>query len=69
MAFMKRPAHRVFDYPTRFYKPENDDKEKRKRKLGFSRKSRHNRKKANPIIWVIILIIVLLVYLKLSNVG
>lgn len=69
MAFMKRPANRVFDYPPRFYKPEKDETEKRKRKLGFSRKSRYNRKKANPIIWIIILIIVLLVYLKLSNVG
>ncbi len=34
--FMKRPNHRVFDYPARFYKPETDEKEKRKKKLGFS---------------------------------
>ena len=27
---MKRPRHRVFDYPPRFYKPEEDEKERKK---------------------------------------
>ena len=34
--FMKKPSHRVFDYPARFYKPETDEKEKRKKKIRLS---------------------------------
>jgi len=43
---MKRPRHRVFDYPFRFYKPEEDEQERRKRKLGFTsyRKYKHQKK-------------------------
>jgi len=33
---MKKPQHRIFDYPPRFYKPEQDKGERRKRKLGFA---------------------------------
>jgi len=25
---MKKPRHRIFDYPPRFYKPEEDDNER-----------------------------------------
>ena len=31
--FMKKPSHRVFDYPPRFYEPETDEREKRKTQL------------------------------------
>lgn len=67
--FMKKPVHRIFDYPPRFYKPEDDQSEKRKRKLGFSRKIKSIRKKRSPLIWIAILILVILAYLKLSGVG
>ena len=68
--FMKRPNNRVFDYPPRFYKPEKDEHERKKRRLGFSRKLRANRRKTrSPLIWIILLIIIILVYLKLIAVS
>lgn len=68
--FMKRPAHRVFDYPPRFYKPEEDERERKKRKLGFSRKVRTSRRKTrSPLIWIILLIIIILAYLKLKGLS
>ena len=68
--FMKRPNHRIFDYPPRFYKPEEDERERKKRKLGFSRKVRASRRKTrNPLIWIILLIIIILVYLKLVSLS
>lgn len=67
--FMKRPAHRVFDYPPRFYKPENDETEKRKKKLGFARKIKAQRRRKSPMIWIILAIIVIFIYLKLSGLG
>ena len=66
--FMKRPRNRVFDYTPRFYVPEKDEQERRKRKMGFSRKLKSNRRKTrNPLIWIILLIIIILVYLKLVS--
>ncbi len=67
--FFKKTPHRVFDYTPRFYKPEDDKKEKRKRKLGFSRQLQINRKKRNPFIWVLLIIVAILVYLKLSGIA
>lgn len=67
--FMKKPANRVFDYPPRFYKPETDEKEKRKRKLGFTRKAKSYRNRRSPMIWIILAIIIVLIYLKLSGLG
>ena len=63
--FFKRPRHRVFDYTPRFYKPEEDKDEKRKRKLGFRRQSKVQQNKRSPFIWLIIIIIAIYVYLKL----
>ncbi|MGA8263531.1 MAG: hypothetical protein WB779_03730 [Ignavibacteriaceae bacterium] len=67
---MKRPTNRVFEYPPRFYKPEDDERERKKRKLGFSRTLKTNRRKTrSPLIWIILLIIIILVYLKLSGLS
>lgn len=68
--FMKKPSHRVFDYPPRFYKPEADEIEKKKKKLGFTRKIKsHRRKQRSPLIWIILAIIVVFIYLKLAGLG
>lgn len=67
--FFKKTTHRIFDYTPRFYKPEDDIDEKRKRKLGFRRQLTINRKKRNPFIWVILIIIGILIYLKLIGVN
>jgi len=65
--FIKRPRHRIFDYTPRFYKPEEDSTEKRKKKLGFKRQLKSGRKKRNPIIWGIFVLAAIYIYLKLSG--
>ncbi len=65
--FMKKPSHRIFDYPPRFYEPETDEKEKRKKKLGFRYQRKRIRKKKNPVIWGIYVIAVVYLYLKFSG--
>lgn len=65
---MKRPRHRVFDYEPRFYKPEEDPDEKRKRKLGFRRSRKQLKKGRSPLYWLIILIIILHLYLRFINI-
>jgi ATP/ADP translocase len=65
--FMKRPRHRVFDYPPRFYKPETDEQERRKRRLGFTRQRKYIRRKRSPFIWLILIIMVIYIILKLGG--
>lgn len=64
---MKRPKHRVFDYPPRFYKPEEDEQEKKKRRLGFSRQRKFKPRKRSPIIWIILFLMVLYLIIKFSR--
>lgn len=66
--FFKKTPHRVFDYTPRFYKPEDDKDEKLKRKLGFRRQMKMNRKKKSPMIWLLLVIIAVYVYLKLTGI-
>lgn len=66
--FFKKPPHRIFDYTPRFYKPEEDKDEKLKRKLGFRRQMKMNRKKRSPLIWLVLIIIVIYAYLKLTGI-
>jgi len=65
---MKKPQYRKFDYQPRYYKPEEDEGEKRKRRLGFrtTRKFK-SRKFRNPIYWLVIFLIVFYLYLKLKG--
>jgi len=65
--FIKRPKHRIFDYSPRFYNPENDPVEKRKKKLGFKRQLKSIRKKRSPVIWILFIVVVIYIYLKLSG--
>ncbi len=65
--FMKKPRNRIFDYPSRFYNPETDVKEKQKRKLGFTRQRKYNTKKRSPAVWGIFIILAVYIYLKLSG--
>lgn len=63
----RKPRHRVFDYTPRFYKPEKDEQERKKRKLGFRRNSIKKRQKRSPIIWGIMVVLVIIVYLKFAG--
>jgi hypothetical protein len=65
--FIKKPKHRIFDYSPRFYNPENDPVEKRKKKLGFKRELKSIRKKRSPVIWILFIVVVIYIYLKLSG--
>lgn len=65
---MKRPRHRIFDYTPQFYKPDEDQKEKRKKKLGFKRQLVSSRKKKNPFLWLVFVLLVIYVYLKITGV-
>lgn len=64
---MKKPKYRVFDYTPRFYKPEEDEQERKKRKLGFSSARKKIQRKKIPIIWIVILFIVIYLYLKIAG--
>ena len=64
---MKKPRHRVFDYPTRFYKSQEDPQEKLKKRLGFQSYRKFNRKKKSPIIWLIFILAIIFIIIKLSN--
>jgi uncharacterized membrane protein (DUF106 family) len=66
--FFKKTPHRVFDYTPRFYKPEDDKDQKLKRKLGFRRQMKMNRKKKSPMIWLLLVIIAVYIYLKLTGI-
>lgn len=66
--FFKKPRHKTFDYTPRFYKPEEDKNERRKKKLGFRRQIKVQRRKKSPLIWVLLVIIVIYIYLKLTGI-
>ncbi len=66
---MKKPRHRIFEYPPRFYKPEDDPQEKLKKRLGFQSYRKFRQKKKSPIIWIIFIIAVIFIIIKLSSKG
>lgn len=65
--FMKKPSHKRFDYQPRFYKPELDEEEKRKRRLGFRSTLRKSRNSTIPWPYIIMLMIILFIFLKYNG--
>jgi hypothetical protein len=65
--FIKKPKHRKFDYQPRYYKPSEDDSERKKRKLGF--RSNYKNKTSVKIPWPYIIMILFIVYLFLKFNG
>lgn len=64
----KPPKYRSFDYTPRFYKPEEDEEEKRKRRLGFRTVKPKQRKKGMSLfVMVALLILAVLFFLKLGT--
>ncbi len=63
----KKIKNRAFDYEPRFYKPEEDVDEKRKRKLGFRTAQRKVTRKKSPIMWVIMLVMILYIIAKWND--
>lgn len=66
---MKKPRHRIFEYTSRFYKPEEDEKEIRKRKLGFRSYRKFTHKKKSPIIWIVFILVIIFIIIKLTGKG
>lgn len=64
---MKRPKHRVFDYTPRFYKPEHDEINKKRKKMNFNSVKNFQRKKRIPVIWLVLVVLLIYLYLKLSG--
>ncbi len=65
--FMKSPRHKIFDYTPRFYAPETDPLERKKRKLGFRTQRKHISRKKSPILWIILIIAILFILVKLGR--
>lgn len=66
--FFKKPRHRIYEYIPRFYKPESDPNERRKRKLGFKRQLGINKSKKNSFRLIALILVVLYLYLWMSGV-
>ena len=66
---MKKPQHRIFNYPSRFYKPEKDPQEKLRKRLGFQSYRKFRQKKKSPIIWLVFIIALIFIIIKLSGKG
>lgn len=64
---MKKPKNRIFEYTPRFYKPELDEKERKKRKLGFSSQRNKLRRKRSPVVWLVVILIIVFLYLKFAR--
>jgi hypothetical protein len=63
--FIKKPTHKKFEYIPRFYKPEKDSEERRKRKLGFRHFRKYSQKGTSSIlIWLISIFIILWFIIK-----
>jgi hypothetical protein len=65
--FGRRPSHRIFDYVPRHYDPMKDEDERRKRRLGFRRKSRRLARKRSPVIWLVFIAVVIYLILKFGG--
>ena len=65
--FIKKPAHRKFDYQPRYYNPKEDETEKRKRRLGFKYNKKSGRGKNLPVAYIIMLLIILYIFLKYNG--
>lgn len=61
---LKRPKAKQFDYTPRFYDPDNDPEERRKKRLGFRSARKAQRKRRNPVYWLMLFFIILYLYLR-----
>lgn len=63
--FLKKPQNRKFEYIPRFYVPEHDKDERRKRKLGFRNHRKFKKRGVSSIIlWLISIIIIIWFIIK-----
>lgn len=65
--FFKKIKNREFDYIPRFYKPEEDQEERRKKRLKFRVDTSLKRKTKSPLLLVVFLIVIIYFIIKLSG--
>jgi hypothetical protein len=65
--FMKKPRHRIFDYTPRFYNPDTDPVERKKRQLGFRSTRKHISRRKSPVLWILLIIVIVFILIKLQN--
>jgi len=67
--FMRKPSYRSFDYTPRFYKPEDDEENRRRWRLSVKLNSQRKQRRQRPVILYLgILALVIYMYLALSGV-
>lgn len=65
--FMKRPTYRKFDYEPRYYKPDQDPSERRRRRLGFRSNVKRRVNSKIPWLFIIMLAVILFMFLKFNG--
>ena len=65
--FIKKPSHRKFEYQPKHYKPQLDEEEKRKRRLGFSSAYRNKTSSKKPYVYIIMVAIIFYIFLKYNG--
>lgn len=63
----KKLKNKSFDYQPRYYKPDEDQQEKRKRKLGFRSNQGKSTRKKSPITWVLMLLVIIYIIAKYNG--
>jgi hypothetical protein len=67
--FMRKPTYRNFDYIPRFYKPEEDEENRRRWRLNVKFRSQRKASRKRPVILYLgILALAVYMYLSLSGV-
>jgi ATP/ADP translocase len=65
--FFKKIQNRKFDHIPRFYNPDDDKEEKRKKKLKFRVDAGLKRKTKSPILFIVFLLVIIYFIVKLSG--
>ncbi len=65
--FKKRILNRKFDYQPRFYDALSDESERKKKRLGFSRKRKINKGKSGILRAIIIVILIIFAMILMSK--
>ena len=65
--FFKKRTNKKFEYEPRFYKPEDDDSVKRKRKISLGIQRERQLQKSSNVKYMVIFIIIAYIFLKLQG--
>lgn len=67
MALMRKPQYRKFSYEPRYYKPELDNDERRRRKMQFHRRRAIHKSARRVLYWAILFIFLIYLYASLAG--